>query len=445
MKNKKIEIKDITVSGEGVGSDEGKVVFVDNALPEEKVLVSITKDKKNYKKAKLLDIIQPSINRVDPPCQYFYKCGGCQIQHADISLQEKIKTNKVYQCLKRIGEIKDPVVRGCISSKDSFSYRNKIVFPLQEVAGRKKIGFYKKRSHEIVSIQTCLLHISFADTLYQKIRKILLESDLSFFDERRKKGDLQHLMIRTSLLEKKILIGLIGKVRSFSLLEKVANKLFLLPDVKGVIYGRKEQITNSIYPEEEILLYGEKKLNEEILGVKINISLFSFFQVNKNCAEMLYAKAYELAKLEDGDQVLDAYSGIGTFAIFLAKKGCKVTAIESFAKSVEDAKENSKKNGVDVDFIEGEVEDKIHLFKGFRVVFLNPPRKGLHEDVIKAIGKSSPNKIVYTSCDPATLARDVKRFSEYGFIYKIAVPFDMFPQTIHVETVVLLEKNVAKL
>ncbi|MCH9617047.1 MAG: 23S rRNA (uracil-C(5))-methyltransferase RlmCD [Chlamydiia bacterium] len=441
MKKETITIRDLTSTGEGVGAAGDRVVFVDKALPQEKVDISITAKKKSYSKGALLEIITPSEHRVTAPCKYFGTCGGCQLQHADSALQLEVKKNRVVQSLKRIAGIENPPVSDCVSSPDSFGYRNKITIPLLDIGGEKKIGFFKKRSHDLVSIDTCLLHIPFADVIYQKVRSILLTSDLSFYNEKEKTGHFQHLVLRTSEHENAVLIGIIGLYKPSKMLKQIAKEIFAIPHVKGVIYGHKSKASNSIYPEYEEVLEGEATLTENILSVPIEISLLSFFQVNRKCAELLYKKAYDFADVKKGDKVLDAYSGIGSFAIFLAKQGLSVTGIESFKKAVLDAKYNAKKNGASLTFIEGTVEDKVADLSGFDCVFINPPRKGVHIDVIDALGKISPKKIIYTSCDPGTLSRDIKLLMEKGYTLTSAAPFDMFPQTMHVETVACLTRD----
>ena len=441
MKKEKVYIRDLSVTGEGISATEKGVLFIDGALPKEEVYTKITCRKKNYSKGVLEELICASAHRIKPPCRYFGKCGGCQLQHADVAFQEEIKRNRVYQALVRIGNIKDPLVEKCIRSKKNYGYRNKITVPLIETEGRKKIGFFKKRSHEIVCVDTCKLHIPFADEIYSQVTKILLKSSLSFYNEKTKSGNLQHLIIRTSLYENKVVIGLIGLSKITEEIRDIAALISKIPNVKGVVYGKKMAASNSIYPQYQEVLIGEGELTEYILGFFIKISLLSFFQINRWCAETLYKKAFELADLKKGERVLDAYAGIGTFGIYLAKKGLIVTAIESFKKAVEDGRKNALFNKVEINFIEGEVEQEVLNLRDFDCVFINPPRKGIHEDIIEALEKISPKKIVYTSCDPATLSRDLKRLEEKGFCFKKAIPFDMFPQTMHVETIALLEKK----
>jgi 23S rRNA (uracil1939-C5)-methyltransferase len=273
------------------------------------------------------------------------------------------------------------------------------------------------------------------------LKEKLLKSNLSFYNEKKNIGDLQHLVIRTSSYEQKVLVGIIGLKKVSKELMELSKQIAADPLVKGVVYGRKSKASNSIYPDYEELLSGEATLVEKILGVKVNISLLSFFQVNKKCAEKMYSAAFDMAALSKGAKVLDAYSGIGSFAIYLAKQGLFVTGIESFPKAVEDARINALNNGVIIDFIEGEVEKKVNSLANFDAVFINPPRKGVHKDVIDEISRLNPKKIIYTSCDPATLARDIKLFSEQGYSFIKAIPFDLFPQTMHVETVGLMEKS----
>lgn len=441
MKKVKVKIRDLTATGEGIASSDEGVLFVDEALPDEEVSCSIIQKKKNYSKGKLLEILIPSALRVDPPCQYFKVCGGCSLQHADYKLQLQVKEKRVKDAFVKIAKEPESVVKMIVPSPKTFGYRNKVTLPLLQKKGEKKLGFFKKRSHDIVDVDSCLLHIPFADEIYKKVKDLLLKSKVSFYDEERRKGVFQHLVLRSSSKESKVLVGLIGLSNMTKEIEELCLEIGKIEEVKGVVYGKKSKASNSIYPESEIVVCGEGTLKEEILGVSINISLLSFFQVNKECAELLYNHAYNIANLSSGDKVLDAYCGIGSFALFCAKQGCSVTGIEVFPKSIFDAKQNALDNDLKVEFIEGEVEKKIHRLDDFDAVFINPPRKGVHSEVIKSLASKKIKKIIYTSCDPATLARDVKEFTSLGYTLKSAKPFDMFPQTMHVETIAFLEKN----
>lgn len=278
MKKEKIKIRDLSATGEGVGETKNGVIFVDGALPKEEVEVEISLQKKNYAKGNLLKILTPSIYRTEPPCKYFYECGGCSLQHAQIDFQESIKRNRVYEALVRIGGIKDPLVEKCESSNKEYGYRNKITLPLLESFGEKKIGFFKKRSHEIITIDSCLLHIPFADLVYKKVKEILLKANIAFYDESKKSGYLQHLVIRTSIYENRVLIGLIGLTNPTREIKKAAKSISCISNVKGVVYGKKKKADNSIYPESYQLLYGEEELIENILDIPIKLSILSFFK-----------------------------------------------------------------------------------------------------------------------------------------------------------------------
>jgi 23S rRNA (uracil1939-C5)-methyltransferase len=441
MEKRRVHIKDLTTTCEGIALSDRGVLFIDGALPGEEVEVEVMEKKSTYSTAKLLQIISPSPFRTKAPCPYFNECGGCSLQHAQQELQRELKTKRVIDALTRIGKIIDPPVEKCRFTGQNYGYRNKITLPLLEVFGTKIMGFFKKRSHEVISIESCLLHVEKADTIYKEVRKILLECPLTFYNEKTKRGEIQHLVIRSSQLENKVIIGIIGLIKPTQLLKKVAKELFAIDGVKGVVYGKKGKATNSIYPESLEVLEGDGELVEENLGVKVKGSLLSFFQVNTPCATLLYKAAYELAQIKKGDKVLDAYSGIGLFAIFLAKMGAIVTAIESFIEAVKDTKVTALENGVNICAIEGKVEEKVGSLSAFDTIFINPPRKGVHEDVINALSIIGPKKIVYTSCDPATLARDIALLCSKGYVLSKAIPFDMFPQTFHVETVALLYKK----
>jgi len=441
MKKVKTEIRDVSSTGEGIGSTEDGVLFVDEALSGEEVLAEVILKKRNYSKGKLLEILTPSKHRIDPPCPYFGSCGGCQIQHADKVLQEEIKRDRVKESLKRIAKESEDKIEEFVSSPNPFGYRNKIILPLLFQNGKKKVGFFKKRSHDLVEIESCLLHVPFADKIYQKIKELLYQSKVTFYDEKRNKGSLQHLVIRSSDHEQKVLVGLIGVSKLDREIEALCREIYSIEGVKGVVFGKKMKAQNSIYPEKETVVCGEGFLIQEILGVKIKTSLLSFFQVNRDCAEKMYRKTFEIAGLKEGDKVLDGYCGIGSFAIYLASCGFNVTGIENFAPAVEDAKINSELNHQKVDFLLDEVEKSSLELKGFDCVFINPPRKGVHIDVIEKLSSEGVSKIVYTSCDPATLSRDVFLLKERGYELKKVILFDMFPQTVHVESVALIEKN----
>lgn len=417
-----VVIRDLTIWGEGVGTHEGLTLFVDGALPGEKVRASIYERKPTYAKAKLEEIIEPSKHRVQPICPVFGKCGGCQIMHLSYNEQLKIKRKRVVDAFERIGKLKEFTVHECVASKKPLYYRNKMQLPINKDL---KVGLYAKRSHDIVPIETCYIQSESGDKILQGLKFV---------------KEIRHILIRTNRKGESLIV-LVTREAPSAAIKQLAKTIFEKKGVKGVLHGLNAREDNVLFSDAYTRLFGEDQIEEEVLGIKVDISPASFFQVNVWQAENLYEKAFGLAELKQSERVLDAYSGIGVFSIYLAKQGIDVVGIEIVSAAVKDARKNAEENGVYVDFRLGNVEDVIENVQDFEVVFLNPPRKGCEVSVLQATLKKNPKKIIYTSCDPATLARDLQVLAEGGYTKVEAFPFDMFPQTMHVETVVRVEKG----
>ncbi len=415
-------IRDVTISGEGVGTYEGLTIFVEGALPGEKVRGRITEKKPSYAKAELIEILERAEARIKPICPLFGKCGGCQIMHLNYKEQLHLKTKRVRDAFERIGKLKKFKLHLCEPSPKPFHYRNKMQMPVDK---NLKLGLYAKRSHQIVPVETCYIQSESTDQILKKIQ--LIEG-------------IRHVLVRSNQ-KGEMLIVLVTREQPTSEIKKLAETVSLMKGVKGVLHGLNARDDNVLFSDAYTLLFGEDQIEEEIARIRVKISPASFFQVNLEQAEHLYKKAFELADLKSGDKVLDAYSGIGVFSTYLAKQGIEVTGIEVVEAAVKDAKINALMNGVKVDFRLGKVEDLIDSIEPIDVVFLNPPRKGCEEIVLQAAVQKNPKKIIYTSCDPATLARDLLFFANQGYAKVEAYPFDMFPQTMHVETVVKIEKG----
>jgi 23S rRNA (uracil1939-C5)-methyltransferase len=418
-----LKIRDLTVSGEGVGTHEGLTLFVDGALPGELVRAKIILKKPSYAKAELLEVIESSPDRVVPVCPVFGKCGGCQMMQLVYEKQLEIKRKRVFDAFERIGKLTQFTVAPCVPSPKPLHYRNKIQLPVDENLG---FGLYAKRSHDIVPIDTCYIQSEAGDKILQEIRPV---------------AGIRHVLIRSNR-KGELIVVLVTREKPDAVIKALAKEISEKPGVKGVLHGLNARDDNVLFSDAYTTLFKEDYLEEEILGIKVHISPASFFQVNLEQAENLYQKAFELADLKKGARVLDAYSGIGVFSIYLAKQGADVVGIEVVDSAVKDAKKNAERNGVTIDFRLGTVEKFIGKVGKVDVVFVNPPRKGCEESVLEAIVQKAPQKIIYTSCDPATLARDLHFFAKNGYSKVEAFPFDMFPQTMHVETVVRITKEI---
>lgn len=448
-KNQKytIEITGLTHEGQGVGNIDGFVVFVDGALPEETVEVLIVKVTKSYAVGKLLEIKKTSAHRVEPFCKVYKRCGGCSMQHLDYEEQLKLKADVIVQNLKRLGGIDmDRVkVHPAIGMEQPFQYRNKVQYPVGVQNGEVKIGFFANRSHDIIDSDECEIQPAESNSIREIIRNFAQNSSISIYDEASGKGLLRHVMVRKGFTTNELMVVLVLNGRKLPNAKDLVSQLTqAFSTIKSIYINVNTKKTNIILGNESILLFGQKYISDYIGKYKFNISPLSFFQVNPIQTEKLYSKALEFAALTGGENVFDLYCGIGTISLFLSEKAGKVIGVEVVPEAIADAKENARINGVDnAEFYVGEAEKVIpELYnKGMRadVVVLDPPRKGCDQVLLDTLVEMKPERIVYVSCNPATLARDVGFLSKNGFELKEVQGVDMFPWTNHTETVCLIE------
>ena len=425
-----LKIHGLGSDGEGVGSADGYTLFIDGALPGETVTARILEQKKRYGRGKLLSIDTPSPDRVKPICPHFGKCGGCQLMHLSYPKQLEMKRQRVIDALTRIGKLENFLVEPCIPSPKETHYRNKIQLPARLVDGKLKFGLYEKNSHDLVPIDGCHIHSSLGESVYQKIAPILQKSKLQ----------LRHLLIKSTLRTEEALVLLVTDGEISPLLREIADEIMAAsPLIKGVIHNRHTGASNVILGKVYTTLKGAGSISERLSGLTFKVSPASFFQVNPAQAEALYGKALEFANLQGNETVLDAYCGVGTLSLLFAKQAGKVIGVESVPEAIEDALENGRINQIqNAEFILGRSEEWIKTSPPIDLVLLNPPRKGADPAFLEGIGKLSPKTLIYISCDMATLARDLNLLKIMGYRIEKVQPFDMFPQTAHVECVVLL-------
>lgn len=433
-----LKISDIGSNGEGIAKVQGFTVFVDDALPEEIVLGKIEKLKPNYALAKNISLKEFSRHRVSPPCKVFTKCGGCQIMHYSYSEQLRYKENMVRNALLRIGKQIDPQVLPCISSPNQFNYRNKIQLPVSMANNRVVMGFYQKGTHNIVPYDNCMIHCGGMEEIAKAVYKIISKSQVKPYLESSKRGTLRHIVIRSNIAGK-YLIGLVTTGKQTAEIDKIAKSIFSEhKNIVGVVESINKKSQNTIIGDYERTICGSGQLLENINGINFKISLPSFFQVNLKGAKVIYDTALSFADMNDSTHVLDAYCGIGTLSLLAAKKAKHVLGVECVKKAIDDARENAKINKIDnASFIAGKVEEQEDLFSSIDVAFINPPRKGIDINVVRALKQFGPKKLIYISCNPSTLARDILLLKDRYQLIK-AQPIDMFPHTTHVETVALL-------
>lgn len=443
-----VEIVDIGQGGVGIGKFEGFTVFVDGGLVKDKIKVKITKSKKNYAVGEIVEILEPSPYRVERKCSKELKeCGGCQIQELDYKEQLNLKTNEVKQVISRIGKLDDVVIHNALGMEEPFRYRNKAQFPIQKVDGVPVIGFYKKKSHDIIPTNQCIIQHDVNDKIIKIIKTYIRAYKVSIYDEKTHTGVLRHLVTKVGFTTKEVMVVLVANGRKLPYLNELASVLKEnIPGFKTLVVNVNREKTNVILGNENRIIYGDGKINDNIGDLVFEISPLSFFQVNPVQTEVLYNKALEYANLGENDTVFDIYCGIGTISLFLAQKAKKVYGIEIVEDAIKDAKKNAKINNLDnVEFYVGKAEEVVPKMykqgKRANVVVVDPPRKGCDEKVLDTIISMQPDRVVYVSCNPSTLARDLNYLDERGYTCLEVQPVDMFPHSVHIENVALIVKK----
>ncbi len=441
-----VDIVDIGQGGVGVGKYDGFTVFVEGGLIQDKLKVKINKSKKNYAVGDIVEIIEPSPFRVKRICDDSLKdCGGCQIQELDYQKQLDIKTNEVKQVITRIGKLDDVLIHETIGMEEPSRYRNKAQFPIKNINNSPSIGFYKKKSHDIIPTDKCIIQHDVNDKIVKIIKTYINAYNVSIYEEKSHTGVLRHLVTKVGFTTNEVMVVLVANGNKLPYLNELASVLEEnIPGFKTLVVNVNKERTNVILGKENIVIYGNGKINDYIGDLVFEISPLSFFQVNPLQTEVLYNKALEYAELKENDTVFDIYCGIGSISLFLAQKASKVYGIEIVADAIKDANINAKLNNLDnVEFYVGKAEEVVPKMykegKTANVVVVDPPRKGCDQKVLDTIVSMQPDRVVYVSCNPSTLARDLNYLDEHGFKCVEIQPVDMFPHTMHVECVAKLE------
>ena len=441
-KNKEyvVDIVDIGQGGVGIGKCEGFTVFVEGGLIQDKVKVRINKSKKNYAVGDIVEIIEKSPFRVDRVCSDDLKdCGGCQIQELDYNKQLELKTNEVKQVISRIGKLENVEIHETIGMQSPCRYRNKAQFPIQNINGSTAIGFYKKKSHDVIPTDMCVIQHDINDKIIKIIKTYIQAYNVSIYNETTHTGVLRHLVTKVGFTTNEVMVVLVANGTNLPHLNELASVLKEnILGFKTLVLNVNKAKTNVILGKENKVIYGNGKINDYIGDLVFEISPLSFFQVNPVQTEVLYNKALEYAELKENDTVFDIYCGIGSISLFLAQKATKVYGIEIVEDAIKDAKINAKLNNLNnVEFYVGKAEEVVPKMysegKTANVVVVDPPRKGCDEKVLDTIVSMKPDRVVYVSCNPSTLARDLAYLDERGYKCVEIQPVDMFPHTMHVE------------
>ena len=463
-----ITIEDIGNDGEGIGKYEGYTLFVKGALPQDVVKVKVLKAKKTYGYAKVEELISPSPDRVTPKCPVTGRCGGCQLQHYSYARQLQYKADKVRNCLFRIGGIPEErlnmITEPVIGMEIPFYYRNKAQYPVgTDKEGNPVMGFYAGHSHNIIDCTDCAIQEPVNAMILPTIKQFVRERKISAYNEETGKGLLRHVLTRVGFHTKEVMVCLIINGRKFPGADELALRVAKVveefrkePETGAGTYRLKSfclnintEKTNVILGQKILPVYGDNYITDYIGNIKYQISPLSFYQVNPKQTVKLYEKALEYAELSGNETVWDLYCGIGTISLFLAQKAKKVYGVEIVPQAIEDAKVNSKINNINnAEFFVGAAEDVMPVkYKESNgtmkadVICVDPPRKGCEESLLDTVVAMEPKRIVYVSCDPATLARDVKYLEEKGYKLIKVCPVDQFGHTGHVETVAKLCKT----
>lgn len=433
---------DYTFDGKGIIKNNSKVIFVDGVIMGEEVEIEIVHESKNQTLGKLNKIIKSSPYRINPFCSLAKDCGGCALQHLQYVKQLEFKTNHVQDCINKFSNL-DLKVNKCIGMEVPFNYRNKSQVPFSMEGKKIKYGFYKQNTHKIIQMDTCAIQTKDADDILKVIKDLMSKYHLSAYEEDKRKGIFRHVLIKKGFSTDQIMVVLITNVNSFpNRKDFVKDLVKAFPNIKTVVQNINTRDTNVILGEKENILYGSGYIEDILLGIKFKISSKSFYQVNPIQTAVLYSKAIELAQLSKTDRILDTYCGIGTIGLIASKHVNEVIGVEIVKDAIKDAKSNAKLNNINnANFVLADAGDfMVDLAKTSEkmdVVFVDPPRKGCDERFLSSIMKLAPKKIVYISCNPSTLARDLGILKEKYDVKEIQ-PVDMFPHTYHVETIALL-------
>ena len=437
-------ISDYTAEGQGVAKIDGCAVFIPNAIAGERVLVRIEKPQKTWAAGKITEILEKSPHRVNRACPVAKLCGGCDFWHMDYEEETRMKADRVRQALNRIGG-ESLTEMPILAAPDCHGYRNKAQYPVSSKRGRVFAGFFKAGTHQVVENERCLILPEETDSVKKIVIDYVNHYRISAYDEAVHKGLLRHIYVRRGALSGQILVCLVVNGRKLPHPEDLVRRLQGIHGFTTLVLSVNTQKGNTILGDEFITLYGPGYIEDTLCGLNFRLSARSFYQVNHYQAQRLYEAAITQAEITKDDTVLDLYCGVGTITLCMSKAAGKVIGVEVIPQAVEDARDNAKRNGVEnAEFFCGDAGQAALALEaqGVKadVVVVDPPRKGLNADAIEALARFAPRRIVYVSCDPATLARDIGLLKKRGYALKNAMACDLFPKCAHIESIVCLTR-----
>lgn len=442
-----VNINGYATQGEGVGKVDGFTVFVPGTLDGEKVRTRIELVKKNYARGELLEILETSPDRITPVCGIYNECGGCQLLHLDYKAQLRFKRQRVIDVLERLGGFKNITIHPVIGMSEPWHYRNKVQYPFALEDGGVIIGCYQKGTHLVVDTRDCRIQHELNSRIMNAVRELVNGMGISVYDEQTGEGLLRHVLVKNAFQSNQAMVVVVTNGADFPEGRELARLLAArFPEIKSVVQNINTSPGNVVLGEKNKVLYGEDGIIDRLGDLEFKISANSFYQVNPAQTEILYGKAVEYAALTGAERVVDAYCGVGSLTLFLAKKAREVYGVEVVPEAIEDAEENAKRNGIEnVKFVMGEVENVLpKLVKigiKFDVAVVDPPRSGCDKKVLETLAGIKVGRVVYVSCNPSTLARDLRILADLGYTVREIQPVDMFPHTYHIECVARVERS----
>ena len=442
-----VSIEDLSADGSGIGRINGYTVFVKDALPGDLAEIKIIKAKKTYGYGRLLKVLTPSPDRTLPLCPAARSCGGCQIQALSYPAQLKYKENKVRELLSRIGKITDYTMLPIIGMDDPWYYRNKAQYPVgTDRQGRPVAGFYAGRTHSIIPVENCCIQSKHTESVLPAVLKWMEENHIPAYDEKSGRGLVRHILTRAGFHTGEIMVCLVINGKKLPAADSLIRTLVQIPGMTSISFSPNTSRTNVILGESCQTIWGSPYITDSIGAISFRISPLSFYQVNPVQTEKLYAAALAFADPGPEDVIWDLYCGIGTISLFMAKKAARVCGVEIVPQAIDNARENAVLNGIDnAEFYVGKAEEVLpaaYKEKNIHadIIVVDPPRKGCDQSLLDCIITMQPSKVVYVSCDPATLARDLRILEDGGFKVEKVQCVDMFPHSVHIESVVLMSR-----
>lgn len=436
-----LPIRRLGINGEGIGYYQKQVVFVDGAIPGEEVVAQITEVEKNFARAKIARWLKRSPYRIKPACSIYERCGGCQLQHIHPRFQARLKRELIEEAFAKYAGLKDLPIEKTVRMQNPWGYRNKAQLPLQKQGSRVVMGMFAPGTHQLIPIEECGVQHPILDQVLNQTRQIIEKLKIPIYDEKKETGILRHVVARIAFATEEVQLIFVSKEFAFPQEHQLVNEVVKsIPNVKSIYVNVNPERTSLVMGEKSRLIWGERKIREKLGDLTFLLSPRAFFQLNPKQTEVLYEEVRKAAELSGDEVVIDAYCGVGTIGLWLARSAKKVYGMDTIPEAIGDARENAQINGIsNVEYVVGPAEEWVPHWveQGIRpdVVVADPPRTGLGDPLVELLMKVPVSRLIYVSCNPATLAKDCSHLLQAGYRLERVVPVDLFPHTAHIEAV----------